>query len=339
MGLLINGTWTDRGHNNSLSKGRFLRQDGAFRNWITPDGAPGPTGDGGFRAEPGRYHLYVSLACPWAHRTLIFRALKGLETSISVSVVHWFMGKHGWTFDEGPGVIPDPVGGAQRLYEVYIRSNPNYTGRVTVPVLWDKQRNVIVSNESSEIIRMLNSAFNRIATSPVDFYPADLRDMIDAFNARIYATVNNGVYKVGFATTQEAYDEAVCPVFSTLDALEDWLTTHRYLCGERLTEADWRLFTTLVRFDAVYAGHFKCNLRRVVDYPNLWGFTRELYQHPGVAETTDFTHIKRHYYQSHESINPTRIVPVGPDLDFLSPHGRAHLPAQCSQSNRAASAA
>ena len=329
MGILVDGRWSDLLHDTSASRGRFLRHESSFRNWITPDGAPGPTGDGGFRAEPGRYHLYVSLACPWAHRTLIFRALKGLETVISVSVVHWLMGKHGWTFDEGPGVIPDPILGAQHLYEVYVRSNPTYSGRVTVPVLWDRHRNVIVSNESSEIIRMLNSAFDNIGASPTDFYPVELRGMIDAFNARIYATVNNGVYKAGFATTQEAYEEAVRPLFSTLDALEDRLATHRYLCGVRLTEADWRLFTTLVRFDAVYVGHFKCNLRRILDYPNLWGFTRELYQHPGVAQTTNFNHVKRHYYQSHESINPTRIVPVGPDLDLLSSHGR-----ECVQERR-----
>ena len=339
MGLLVNGRWTDRWYDTSASEGRFLRQESAYRNWITTDGRPGPTGDGGFKAEPGRYHLYVSLACPWAHRTLIFRTLKGLEKAISVSVVHWFMGKDGWTFDEGPGVIADPILGAQRLYEVYIRSNPTYTGRVTVPVLWDRQRNVIVSNESSEIIRMFNSAFDDIGASPADFYPAELRDIIDTLNARIYGTVNNGVYKAGFATTQEAYEEAVRPLFSTLDALEDQLATHRYLCGERLTEADWRLFTTLVRFDAVYVGHFKCNLRQIVDYPSLWGFTRELYRYPGVAETTDFTHIKRHYYQSHESINPTRVVPVGPDLDFLSPHGRGRLPRQRSPSDRTVSAA
>lgn len=328
MGLLVDGHWTDRWYDTSSSGGHFRRQESAFRNWITPDGKAGPTGDGGFKAETGRYHLYVSLACPWAHRTLIFRALKELETTISVSVVHWLMGKHGWTFDPGPGVVPDPVGGAQRLYEVYVRSNPTYSGRVTVPVLWDKQHNMIVSNESSEIIRMLNSAFDGIGAAPVDFHPVELRNMIDTFNACIYATVNNGVYKAGFATTQEAYEEAVRPLFSTLDMLEGRLATHRYLCGERLTEADWRLFTTLVRFDAVYVGHFKCNLRRIVDYPNLWGFTRELYQHPGIAETTNFTHIKQHYYQSHESINPTRIVPVGPDLDFLSPHGRERLSAQ-----------
>jgi putative glutathione S-transferase len=325
MGVLVNGRWSDRPYDISAGGGRFLRQESAFRNWITPDGTPGPTGDGGFRAEAGRYHLYVSLACPWAHRTLIFRALKGLKSAISVSVVHWRMAEHGWTFDEGPGVIPDPILGAQRLYEVYVRSNPTYSGRATVPVLWDKHRNVIVSNESSEIIRMLNMAFDHIGALPADFHPVELRAMIDAFNARIYPTVNNGVYRAGFAITQEAYEEAVRPLFSTLDALEDRLASHRYLCGVRLTEADWRLFTTLVRFDAVYVGHFKCNLRRILDYPNLWGFTRELYQHPGVAETTDFNHIKRHYYQSHESINPTRIVPVGPDLDLLSPHGRERV--------------
>ena len=250
---------------------------------------------------------------------------------ISISVVNWFMGEQGWTFEDGPGVIPDPIAGAHRLHEVYARASPTYTGRVTVPVLWDKQRNAIVSNESSEIIRMMNSAFDGVGAAAGDFYPVELRDMIDAFNVRIYDTVNNGVYKAGFATTQRAYEEAVRPLFGTLDALEERLAPHRYLCGERLTEADWRLFTTLVRFDAVYFGHFKCNLRRVVDYPNLWGFTRELYQYPGVAETTNFEHIKKHYYQSHESINPTRIVPVGPDLDFWTPHGRERLASSSCQ--------
>ena len=305
-----------------------------MRNWVTPDGAPGPTGEDGFKAEPGRYHLYVSLACPWAHRTLIFRVLKGLENSISLSVTHWFMGEHGWAFDSGPGVIPDPIAGAERLYEVYLRSNPRYTGRVTVPVLWDKARNVIVSNESSEIIRMMNSAFDRIGAIPGDFYPIELREQIDALNARIYATVNNGVYKAGFATTQDAYEEAVRPLFETLDWLEERLAKSRYLCGERLTEADWRLFTTLVRFDPVYVGHFKCNLRRLVDYPNLWDYARELFQYPGVAATVDFAHIKRHYHQSHKSINPTGIVPVGPELDFLAPHTREVLPARCLPSER-----
>jgi putative glutathione S-transferase len=327
MGLLLDGSWVDRLPDDGASDGRFKRQDSAIRNWITPDGTPGPTGDGGFRAEPSRYHLYVSLACPWAHRTLIFRVLKGLEKAISVSVVHWFMGEQGWSFEDGPGVIPDPVGGARYLHEVYVRSDPAYTGRVTVPVLWDKQRNTIVSNESAEIIRMLNSAFDAAGAVPGDFYPAELREVIDPFNARIYATVNNGVYKSGFATTQAAYEEVVLPLFETLDMLETHLATNRYLCGDRLTEADWRLFTTLVRFDPVYSGHFKCNLRRLVDYPNLWAFTRELYQRPGIAGTTNFTHIKRHYYQSHRSINPTGIVPVGPELDFLLPHSREHLPA------------
>src|SRR5262249_7593883 len=262
------------------------------------------------------------LACPWAHRTLIFRALKGLEPAISVSVTHWLMGEEGWTFDEGPGVVPDPVFGARRLYEIYLRADPSSTGRVTVPVLWDKARNVIVSNGSSEIIRMLNAAFDGVGAAPGDYYPAELRETIDALNARIYRDVNNGVYRTGFASTQEAYEEAVRPLFAALDMLEERLTTRRYLCGDRLTEADWRLFTTLARFDAVYVGHFKCNLRRLVDYPNLWAFARELYQHPGVAATVDFTHIKRHYYQSHRQINPTGIVPLGPELDFSLPHGR-----------------
>ena len=326
MGLLVNGQWTAKGYDTSATGGRFVRQATTFRNWITPDGQPGPSGEGGFAAEPGRYHLYVSLACPWAHRTLIFRALKGLETAISLSVTHWLMGEEGWTFDDGPGVVPDPVG-ARRLYEVYLRSDAAFTGRVTVPVLWDKKRGTIVSNESSEIIRMFNSAFDGVGATPGDFYPAELRDEIDRLNARIYADVNNGVYKAGFATSQEAYEEAVRPLFATLDMLENLLATRRYLCGERLTEADWRLFTTLARFDAVYVGHFKCNLRRLVDYPNLWAYARELYQQPGVAATTNFTHIKGHYYQSHRNINPSGVVPVGPDLDFLAPHGRERLAA------------
>jgi glutathionyl-hydroquinone reductase len=326
MGLLVEGQWTERWYDTAASGGRFVRPEAIFRNWITPDGARGPTGKGGFKAESGRYHLYVSLACPWAHRTLIFRVLKKLETAISVSVTHWLMGERGWTFEEGTGVVPDPVLGARYLYEIYTRSNPTYTGRVNVPVLWDKQRNEIVSNESSEIIRMFNSAFDGAGAEPGDFYPVELRDEIDALNARIYSNVNNGVYKAGFATTQAAYEEAVRPLFATLDELEHRLATNRYLCGERLTEADWRLFTTLVRFDSVYFGHFKCNIRRITDYPNLWGFARELYQYPGVAQMTNFDHIKKHYYQSHERINPTRIVPVGPEIDFMIPHGREHLP-------------
>jgi putative glutathione S-transferase len=338
MGLLVDGKWTDRWYDTRSTGGRFVRHESSFRNWITADGSPGPSGEGGFKAEPGRYHLYVSLACPWAHRTLIFRALKGLENAISLSVVHWLMGKEGWTFDEGPGVVPDPILGARRLYEVYLRSDPVYTGRVSVPVLWDKRRNVIVSNESSEIIRMLNSAFDAVGAAPGDFYPADLRETIDSLNARIYDTVNNGVYKAGFATTQEAYEEAVRSLFATFDPLEERLARERYLCGARLTEADWRLFTTLVRFDPVYVGHFKCNVKRLIDYPNLWGFARELYQYPGVSGTVNFTHIKRHYYQSHSQINPTGIVPLGPEIDFPAPHGRDHLPARQPQPDRAVSA-
>jgi putative glutathione S-transferase len=322
MGLLVDGKWTDRSYDTRIAGGRFVREESRFRNWITSDGSPGPSGEGGFKAESGRYHLYISLACPWAHRTLIFRALKKLENAISLSVVHWLMGKEGWTFDEGASVIPDPVLGARRLYEIYLCSDPSYTGRVSVPVLWDKQRNVIVSNESSEIIRMLNSAFDAVGGAPGDFYPADLRETIDPLNARIYDTVNNGVYKAGFATTQGAYEEAVRSLFASLDTLEERLAKQRYLCGARLTEADWRLFTTLVRFDPVYVGHFKCNLKRLIDYPNLWGFARELYQYPGVSDTVNFTHIKRHYYQSHNQINPTGIVPLGPEIDFLAPHGR-----------------
>lgn len=327
MGLLVDGKWEDRWYDTKSSSGRFVRSESQFRNWITPDGSPGPSGAGGFVAEPGRYHLYVSLACPWAHRTLIFRALKGLGNFISVSVVNWLMGEEGWTFDDGPGVIFDSVNGAQRLYEVYTKANPSYSGRVVVPTLWDKQTGTIVSNESSEIIRMFNSAFDGVGAKPGDYYPQDLRGEIDALNAEIYARVNNGVYRAGFATTQEAYEEGVRPLFETLDKVEVRLASGRYLCGERITEADWRLFTTLIRFDAVYVGHFKCNIRRIADYANLWGFTRELYQWPGVRETTNFQHIKGHYYQSHKTIAPTRIVPVGPDLDYDAPHGRDRLTA------------
>ncbi len=327
MGLLVDGKWEDRWYDTMELGGRFVRSQSQFRNWITPDGSPGPSGAGGFAAEPNRYHLYVSLACPWAHRTLIFRALKGLEGLITVSVVNWLMGAEGWTFDEGPGVIPDTVNGAKRLYEVYTQADPAYSGRVVVPALWDKKTGTIVNNELSEIIRMFNSAFDGVGAKPGDYYPEALRPEIDALNARIYDRVNNGVYKAGFATTQAAYEEAVRPLFETLDKLEARLADRRYLCGERLTEADWRLFTTLVRFDPVYNGHFKCNIRRIIDYPNLWGFTRELYQWPGVRATTNFQHIKGHYYQSHKTINPTGIVPVGPDLDFDAPHGRDRLPA------------
>ena len=326
MGLLVNGIWRDQWYNTAESGGRFVRSESQFRNWITPDGEAGPSGTGGFKPQPGRYHLYTCLACPWASRAMIFRALKGLEGAISVSVVNWFMGSEGWTFDDGPGVIPDTVNGATRLFEVYTKADPTYSGRVTVPVLWDKQNGTIVNNESSEIIRMFNSAFDAVGAKRGDYYPKELRPEIDALNAEIYGRVNNGVYKAGFATTQPAYEEAVIPLFATLDRLEERLASRRYLCGGRITEADWRLFTTLVRFDPVYNGHFKCNIRRIADYPNLWGYTRELHQWPAVRETVNFFHIKHHYYESHATINPMRIVPVGPELDFDAPHGREHLP-------------
>jgi glutathionyl-hydroquinone reductase len=327
MGLMVDGQWHDRRYDTKASGGRYIRSESQFRNWITEDGSPGPSGSGGFKAEAGRYHLYVSLACPWASRALIFQKLKGLDDLITLSAVNWFMGKDGWTFEDGPGVVPDTVNHAGRLYEVYAKAIPTYSGRVTVPVLWDKVRNTIVSNESSEIIRMFNSAFDGLGAKPGDYYPEALQDEIGSLNARIYDRVNNGVYRAGFATTQAAHDEAVVPLFETLDWLDEHLGSRRYLCGERITEADWRLFTTLVRFDAVYVGHFKCNLRRLTDYTNLWGYTRELYQWPGVRETVNFDHIKRHYYQSHVTINPTGIVPLGPILDFEAPHGRGHLKA------------
>jgi putative glutathione S-transferase len=327
MGLLIDGVWHDRWYDTKSTGGHFVRRGAQFRNWVTPDGAPGPSGEGGFEAEPGRYHLYVSLACPWAHRTLIFRKLKGLEDTIPVSVVHWHMGNDGWEFREGPGCTPDTANGARYLREVYIKAKSDYSGRVTVPVLWDKKRSTIVSNESSEIIRMFNGAFKDADGSGQDFYPQDLHAEIDEINAKVYATVNNGVYRAGFATSQDAYEEAVDALFETLDELESRLARQRYLLGDRLTEADWRLFTTLLRFDPVYVGHFKCNKQRLVDYPNLWGFTRELYQIPGVAGTVNLDHIKRHYYGSHESINPSGIIPTGPEIDFTEPHGRARLTA------------
>ncbi|WP_075215077.1 glutathione S-transferase family protein [Mongoliimonas terrestris] len=327
MGLLVDGVWQDVWYDTKASKGRFVRQESGFRNWVTADGAPGPTGEGGFKAEPGRYHLYVSLACPWAHRTLIVRALKGLEDAISVSVVNWLMGAEGWTFEPGPGVVPDPIHGATRLHQVYTAARSDYTGRVTVPVLWDRRTGTIVSNESADIIRMLGAAFDGIGAAPGDFYPPDLRGDIDALNARIYDRVNNGVYKAGFATTQAAYEEAVYPLFETLDFLDAHLADRRYLCGDRLTEADIRLFTTLVRFDAVYVGHFKCNLRTLREYPALSAYARDLYQTPGVAGTVDFAHIKGHYYESHGTINPTGIVPAGPIEDWHAPHGREALSA------------
>ncbi len=323
MGLLVDGVWQDRWYENQ--DGRFQRQSSLFRNWVTPDGRPGPTGEGGFPAEAGRYHLFVSLACPWAHRTLIMRSLKGLEPTIGVSATHWLMGEQGWSFEPAAGVIPDPVLGADFLHQLYVHAEPHYTGRVTVPVLWDRQRATIVSNESADILRMLNSAFDKVGATASNYVPATLQAELAAVNDRVYATVNNGVYRAGFATTQAAYEEAVVDLFESLDWLEERLSHQSYLMGADPTEADIRLFTTLVRFDAVYHGHFKCNLRRIVDYPNLWGFTREIYQWPGVAETVNFDHIKRHYYMSHKTINPTGIVPLGPVLDFDVPVDRRPL--------------
>ncbi len=325
MGLLQNGKWLDQWYDTKATGGAFKRQDAGFRNWITPDGSPGPSGVGGFKAEPGRYHLYVSLACPWAHRALIFRVLKNLEDMISVSAVHWLMLENGWTFQDGPGVVPDPHKGAEYMHQIYTAADPNYSGRVTVPVLWDTHQNTIVSNESSEIIRMFNSAFDGVGAAEGDFYPAPLRTEIDEVNARIYDTLNNGVYKCGFATTQAAYDAAITPLFDTLDWLESRLENSRYLVGSDQTEADWRLFTTLVRFDPVYVGHFKCNLARIEDYPNLSGYLRDLYQHPGVSETVNMRHIKAHYYESHRTINPTGIVPEGPEMHLDAPHHRSSL--------------
>ena len=326
MGLLVDGKWHDQWYDTSATGGRFVRSDAQFRNWITADGSAGPSGGDGFKAEAGRYHLYVSLACPWANRSLIFRALKGLEDMIGVSVVHPYMGENGWTFEPGPGVVGDPVGGADVLYEVYLRAQPDYSGRVTVPVLWDLERRSIVNNESSEIIRMFNSAFDGIGAAEGDYAPAELLPEIDAVNARIYDAVNNGVYKAGFATDQQVYEQEVGRLFACLDELETLLGQRRYLLGDRITEADWRLFTTLIRFDAVYHGHFKCNLKRLVDYENLWSYTRELYQWPGVAPTVNFDHIKQHYYRSHHSINPNGIVPAGPILDLDRPPSRKGMP-------------
>lgn len=323
MGLLVDGRWMDRWYDTESTKGRFVRSQSAFRNWVTADGGAGPSGTGGFKAEAGRYHLYVSLACPWAHRTLILRKLKNLEDKISISVVHWLMLERGWTFDEGEGVIQDPINNAKQLYDVYFAANPAYSGRVTVPVLWDRSSGMIVNNESAEIVRMLNRAFDELeGVRPLDFYPTALRGEIDQINDRVYTTLNNGVYRCGFATTQEAYEEAVAPLFETLDWLDDLLAERRYLTGDSITEADWRLFTTLVRFDSVYYSHFKANLRRIVDYPNLWPYTRDLFQQDQIESTVNFSHIKSHYFGSHRAINPTGIVPAGPGIDFLAPHGR-----------------
>ncbi|MFN3144558.1 MAG: glutathione S-transferase family protein [Paracoccaceae bacterium] len=323
MGQLVDGVWRVESLKNLSKDGEFKRTTAGFRNWITPDGSPGRSGEGGFPAESGRYHLYVSYACPWAHRTLIFRAIKGLADHVSVSVVHPDMLDDGWTFDAGfPGATGDTLYGLPFARDIYLKADPGVSGRVTVPILWDKTRETIVSNESSEIIRMLNSAFDWLTGNTDDYWPEEMRDDIEEVNARIYDTLNNGVYKSGFASTQAAYDAAVTPLFDTLDWLEDRLSRTRFLMGDRATEADWRLFPTLVRFDSVYHLHFKCNRRRIIDYPNLWAYTRDLYQWPDVAGTVNLDHIVRHYHYSHESINPYRIIPINPVLDFDAPHGR-----------------
>jgi len=323
MGLLVNGKWQDTWYDTKASGGKFERSAAKFRNWITADGSAGPSGEGGFKAESGRYHLYVSHACPWAHRTLIFRALKDLTDHIDISVVHPDMLGDGWTFaPRDDGLVGDRLFDLPFARDIYTRADPQFTGRVTVPILWDKQRGTIVSNESSEIIRMFNSAFDAVTGNTDDYWPAPLRNTIAPVNDRIYDTFNNGVYRCGFATTQSAYDEAIGPLFDTLDWLEDLLSKNRYLMGEQITEADWRLFTTLVRFDPVYHLHFKCNRKRIVDCPNVWAYTRELYQWNGIAATVNMDHIVRHYHYSHETINPNRIIPTNPELDFMAPHGR-----------------
>lgn len=322
MGLLVDGHWQDKWYDTQSTGGRFVRGEAQFRHWVTADGSAGPTGEAGFKAEAGRYQLYVSLACPWASRTLIFRVIKGLRDMMAVSVVHPCMAEHGWTFDPAPGVTRDPVADSRYLYELYLRADASYTGRVTVPLLWDLQRDTIVSNESADIIRMFNSAFDSVGAKAGDYAPARWLPRIDAVNAEIYDRVNNGVYKAGFATEQAVYEREVRALFAELDRLEHLLSRQRYLLGEHVTEADWRLFTTLIRFDAVYYGHFKCNLRRLVDYPNLWSYTRELYQWPGVAQTVDFSHIQQHYYRSHKTIDPNGIVPLGPQLDLSRPGDR-----------------
>lgn len=319
MGMLVNGKWSTEWYKPD-SKGRFQRPETRFHDRVTADGSSG------FKAEAGRYHLYVSLACPWAHRTTIMRKLKNLEDAISISVVDYFMGDDGWIFTERPGATLDTVNEKKFLRDIYLLADPNYTGRVTVPVLWDKKEQTIVNNESREILRMLDTEFNAIGDASVTFAPAELRDKIDETLTAIYEPINNGVYRSGFATTQEAYDEAVTQLFDALDHWDKVLGSQRFLCGDVLTEADWCLFATLVRFDPVYVGHFKCNLRRIVDYPNLWNFVKELYQIPGIADTCNFDHIKRHYYESHETINPTRIVPKGPIIDYSEPHDRDRLP-------------
>ncbi|UWQ18889.1 glutathione S-transferase family protein [Jannaschia sp. M317] len=323
MGQLVEGVWHDDWYNTEKHGGKFVRPNAAFRNWVTADGSPGPTGEGGYPAEAGRYHLYVSLACPWAHRALIMRSLKGLTDLIDISVVHPDMLGDGWTFEtDDHGATGDRLYGLPFMRDIYIKAKPDVTGRVTVPVLWDKQTESIVSNESSEIIRMFNTAFNGLTGNHDDYYPAPLRDEIDRINAQVYSDINNGVYKSGFATSQAAYDEAVTALFNSLAWVDGLLQDRRYLAGNQITEADWRLFTTLVRFDAVYHLHFKCNRMRLIDYPNLWPYARELFQVCGVAETVNLEHIVRHYHYSHESINPHRVIPINPVIDWMEPHGR-----------------
>ena len=323
MGLLIDGEWRDKWYDTESTGGKFERSTSKFRNWVTADGSAGPSGKSGFQAQSGRYHLYVSYACPWAHRALIFRALKDLTDHISVSVVHPDMMEDGWTFaTDFEGATGDTLFGSDFLSDIYIKADPNFTGRVTVPVLWDKAQNTIVSNESAEIIRMFNNAFNEITGNTDDYWPTDLREQIADINERVYETVNNGVYKAGFATSQDAYDDAVHPLFDSLAWLESILENNRFLAGDKLTEADWRLFTTLARFDLVYHTHFKCNHKRLTDYPNLWAYTRQLYQHADIAETVHFDHIVRHYHFSQTTVNPHQIIPINPTVDFTAPHGR-----------------
>jgi len=323
MGLLIDGEWRDKWYDTESTGGKFERSTSKFRNWVTADGSAGPSGKSGFQAQSGRYHLYVSYACPWAHRALIFRALKDLTDHISVSVVHPDMMEDGWTFaTDFQGATGDTLFGSDFLRDIYIKADPNFTGRVTVPVLWDKAQNTIVSNESAEIIRMFNSAFNEITGNTDDYWPTDLREQIADINERVYETVNNGVYKAGFATSQDAYDDAVYPLFDSLTWLESILENNRFLAGDKLTEADWRLFTTLARFDLVYHTHFKCNHKRLTDYPNLWAYTRQLYQHADIAETVHFDHIVRHYHFSQTTVNPYQIIPINPTVDFSAPHER-----------------
>lgn len=325
MGVLVNGQWHDQWYDTAATQGRFVRNAAQFRNWITPDGAPGPSGEGGFAAEPDRYHLFVSFACPWAHRVLIMRALKGLQAALPMSVTNWAMTEQGWNFAEGSGVIPDPVTGSHAVHQIYTAADGHYSGRATIPIVWDKRRGTIVSNESADIIRMLNSAFDGIGARPGDYYPYALRTEIETINARIYTDVNNGVYRAGFATTQEAYDEAAVSVFAALDWIDHLLDNSRFLAGNQLTEADIRLFTSLVRFDEVYATLFKCNRKRVSDYKAISNYMRDIYQIPGISDTVDFDHIKQHYYGSLKMLNPNGIVPIGPARDLWSPHNRERL--------------